>query len=45
MPAITIGNDAVIATSRMVANDVPPHSIVASNPARVVRHQLSLIHI
>ena len=34
---ITIGTGAVVAAGAMVTRDVPPHSIVAGNPARVVK--------
>lgn len=34
---VTIGNGAIIATRAMVVKDVPAYSIVAGNPAKVVK--------
>jgi virginiamycin A acetyltransferase len=37
MNGVTIGSGAIIATRAVVKKDVPPFSIVAGNPARVVK--------
>ena len=37
MPAVTIGDGAIIASRSVVTKDVPPYSIVAGNPAKVIR--------
>jgi len=37
LSGVHIGNGAVIGASAVVANDVPPYSIVAGNPAKVIR--------
>jgi len=37
MPGITIGDGAIVAARSVVTHDVPPYSIVAGNPARVVK--------
>lgn len=37
LSGVRIGNGAVIGASAVVAHDVPPYSIVAGNPAKVVR--------
>lgn len=37
MPGITIGDGAVIGTRSIVTKDVAPYTIVAGNPARVIR--------
>lgn len=37
MPAITIGDGAIIASRSVVTKDVPPYTIVAGNPAKVIR--------
>jgi virginiamycin A acetyltransferase len=39
MPAITIGDGAIIASRSVVTKDVPPYTIVAGNPAKVIRHR------
>ena len=37
LPGVSIGHGAVVAAASVVAADVPPYTIVAGNPARVVR--------
>lgn len=37
MPGITIGDHSVVAAGAVVTKDVPPNSIVAGNPARIIR--------
>ena len=37
LKGVTIGHDAVVAAGAVVVKDVPPRSVVAGNPARVVR--------
>jgi len=37
LSGVRIGNGAVIGASAVVTHDVPPYSIVAGNPAKVVR--------
>lgn len=37
LPGVTIGEQAVVAAGAVVCSDVPPYSIVAGVPARVVR--------
>lgn len=37
MKGVTIGHHAVVATQSVVVKDVPPHCIVAGNPARIVK--------
>jgi virginiamycin A acetyltransferase len=39
LPGVTIGDGAVIAAAAVVASDVAPYSVVAGNPARVVRRR------
>jgi virginiamycin A acetyltransferase len=37
MPAVSIGDGAIIAARSVVTKDVPPYAIVAGNPANVIR--------
>jgi virginiamycin A acetyltransferase len=37
LPGVTIGDGAIVAAKAVVSADVPPYSVVAGNPARVVR--------
>jgi len=37
LPGVTIGHGAVVAAASVVAGDVDPYTVVAGNPARVVR--------
>lgn len=38
MPGVTVGRAAVVASGSVVVGDVPPYSMVAGNPAKVVKH-------
>ena len=38
LPGVTIGNGAVIAAGSVVTKDVSPRSLVAGNPAKVMKH-------
>jgi len=37
LPGVTVGDGSIVAAGSVVTRDVPPGSIVAGNPARVVR--------
>lgn len=37
LPGVTIGEGAVIAANAVVTKDVPAYSVVAGNPARIIR--------
>lgn len=37
LPGVTVGDGAIVAARAVVSRDVPPYSVVAGNPARVVR--------
>ncbi len=39
MPGVHIGDGAIIGTRALVSRDVPPYTIAAGNPARVVRRR------
>ena len=34
----TVGENAIVGAGSVVTKDVPPHSIVAGNPARILRY-------
>lgn len=41
MPAVTIGDGAIIASRSVVTKSVPAYSIVAGNPAKIIRMRFS----
>ncbi len=42
LPGVTIGSGSLIASGAVVTKDVPPGSIVAGNPATVIRENVTL---
>lgn len=42
LPGITIGDESVVAAGSVVTKDVPPRSIVAGNPAQVIRSDIKV---
>ena len=45
MPAVSIGDGAIIASRSVVTKDVPPYSIVAGNPAKIIRYRFDDVTI
>jgi virginiamycin A acetyltransferase len=41
MPAVTIGDGAIIASGSVVTKDVPPYAIVGGNPAKIIRKRFA----
>jgi acetyltransferase-like isoleucine patch superfamily enzyme len=37
LPGVTVGEGGYVAANAVVTDDVPPHSLVVGNPARVIR--------
>jgi acetyltransferase-like isoleucine patch superfamily enzyme len=37
MPGVSVGDESIVGAGSVVVRDVPPNSIVAGNPARIVR--------
>ncbi len=42
LPGITIGDHSIVAAGSVVTKDVPPNSIVAGNPAQVIRENIEV---
>jgi acetyltransferase-like isoleucine patch superfamily enzyme len=40
LPGLTIGDESVVAAGSVVTKDVPPRSIVAGNPAQIIRRNV-----
>ena len=40
LKGVTIGNGAVIAADSVVTHDVPAYSVVAGNPAKVIKENV-----
>jgi acetyltransferase-like isoleucine patch superfamily enzyme len=43
MPGVQIGDDSIVAAGAVVTKDVPPGSIVAGNPATVIREDIEVM--
>ncbi|HAJ60189.1 MAG TPA: hypothetical protein DCP31_13785, partial [Cyanobacteria bacterium UBA8543] len=37
LPGVTIGEGAIVGARSVVTQDVPPYSVVAGNPARLIK--------
>jgi len=37
MPGVTVGNESIIGSGAIVTKDVPSNSIVAGNPAKIIK--------
>lgn len=44
LPGVTIGNDCIVAAGSVVTKNVPSRSLVAGNPARIIRSDLRVSH-
>ena len=43
LPGVTVGDECIVAAGAVVTKDVPAHSIVAGNPAVVIRSGISCL--
>ena len=43
LPGVEIGDECVIGSGSVVTKNVPPRSLVAGNPARVIRENIEII--
>lgn len=41
LKGVTVGNNSIIAANSVVTKDVPPNSIVAGNPAKIIRSNIN----
>lgn len=41
LKGVTIGEGAIVAASSLVLKDVPPHTLVAGSPAKVIKDNVS----
>ena len=42
MPGVKIGNNSIVAAGSIVTKDVPPFTIVAGNPAKIIRENIEV---
>lgn len=42
LPGIRIGDSSIVAAGSVVTKDVPPHSVVAGNPAKIIKSNVLL---
>lgn len=43
LPGITVGDESIVAAGSVVTKDVPARTIVAGNPARVIRENIEVV--
>jgi acetyltransferase-like isoleucine patch superfamily enzyme len=41
-PGVQVGEGSIVGAGAIVTSDVPPHSVVAGNPARVIREDVEV---
>jgi len=42
LPGVTVGDESIVAAGAVVTRDVPPRTIVAGNPAKVIRENIEV---
>jgi acetyltransferase-like isoleucine patch superfamily enzyme len=43
MPNVTIGDEVIVAAGSVVTKDVPSNSIVAGNPAKIIKSDIHTV--
>ncbi len=43
MPGVSVGDNSIVGAGSVVTHDVPPNSVVAGNPAKVIKSVDELI--
>ena len=44
MPGVTVGDHSIVAAGAVVTKDVPPHTIVGGNPAKVIKTGIDTVY-
>ena len=44
LPGVSVGDHSIVAAGAVVTSDVPPNSIVAGNPAKVIKSDIRTGH-
>lgn len=45
LPGVSIGPNSIVAAGAVVTKDVPPNTIVAGNPAKIIKQNINTTHL